>query len=199
MNRNHIKYLLIFLLITNNSILKSKDFSGYCNLGFSASQVSGDNLGGFNKAGIILGGFVSRKINTALQIQIEMMYIQKGSSNPKPENLIGEINLEYIEIPILFSFNSSEDINLDLGLHISALIESYYEDLYGIMENQIEFENFELGALIGISYQLNQNFSLCTRLSNSIIPIADHASGQTYRLNLGKYNTGLNFIIKYKI
>ena len=31
------------------------------------------------------------------------------------------------------------------------------------------------------------------------IPIADHASGQTYRLNLGKYNTGLNFIIKYKI
>ena len=99
------------------------------------------------------------------------MYIQKGSSNPKPENLIGEINLEYIEIPILFSFNSSEDINLDLGLHISALIESYYEDLYGIMENQIEFENFELGALIGISYQLNQNFSLCTRLSNSIIPI----------------------------
>lgn len=192
-------FFIFFFILFLNKYSNAQEFNAGVLSGLSTSQVSGDNLGGFNKAGIILGGFVNRKINTALQIQIEMMYIQKGSSNPKPENLIGEINLEYIEIPILFSFNSSEDINLDLGLHISALIESYYEDLYGIMENQIEFENFELGALIGISYQLNQNFSLCTRLSNSIIPIADHASGQTYRLNLGKYNTGLNFIIKYKI
>ena len=165
-------FFIFFFILFLNKYSSAQEFNAGVLSGLSTSQVSGDNLGGFNKAGIILGGFVNRKINTSLQIQIEMMYIQKGSSNPKPENLIGEINLEYIEIPILFSFNSSEDINLDLGLHISALIKSYYEDLYGIMENQIEFENFELGALIGISYQLNQNFSLCTRLSNSIIPIS---------------------------
>ena len=100
-------FFIFFFILFLNKYNSAQEFNAGVLSGLSTSQVSGDNLGGFNKAGIILGGFVNRKINTALQIQIEMMYIQKGSSNPKPENLIGEINLEYIEIPILFSYNSS--------------------------------------------------------------------------------------------
>ena len=139
-----MRKIFIFFILFLNKYSSAQEFNAGVLSGLSTSQVSGDNLGGFNKAGIILGGFVNRKINTALQIQIEMMYIQKGSSNPKPENLIGEINLEYIEIPILFSFNSSEDINLDLGLHISALIESYYEDLYGLWKIKLNLKILNL-------------------------------------------------------
>ena len=67
------------------------------------------------------------------------------------------------------------------------------------MENQIKFDRFEFGSLCGVSYTLSKKISLNTRLSNSILPIAKHASGQTYRLNRGKYNTGLCFILKYQI
>ena len=74
-----------------------------------------------------------------------------------------------------------------------------YQDLYGELENQTSFDSFELGAIIGISYNLSSKISLNTRLSNSIIPIAEHASGQTFKFNKGKYNTGLNFILKYQI
>lgn len=185
-----------FIIQYNSS---AQEFNAGVSAGLSTSQVSGDNLGGFNKAGIIIGGFVNRKINSLFKVQLEMMFIQKGSSNPKPENLIGEIHLDYIEVPIILSFRNSEKVSLNFGLHISTLIDGYYQDIYGIMENQIEFDRFELGALCGISYQLNDKISLNTRLANSIIPIADHASGQTYKLNKGKYNTGLCFILKYQI
>jgi len=192
-----IFFLIILFIFQFNS--SAQEFNAGILSGLSTTQVSGDNLAGYNKAGLIIGGFVNRDISQSLALQIEMMYIQKGSSNPKVENLIAEINLEYIEIPLSLVLKSSEKINFDFGIHISALIDGYYKDIYGILENQIEFNDFELGAIGGIAYKLNEKISLCTRLSNSIIPIANHASGQTYRLNKGKYNTGLNFIISYKL
>ncbi|MBG37562.1 MAG: hypothetical protein CMP72_00885 [Flavobacteriales bacterium] len=192
-----IFFLIILFIFQFNS--SAQEFNAGILSGLSTTQVSGDNLAGYNKAGLIIGGFVNRDISQSLALQIEMMYIQKGSSNPKVENLIAEINLEYIEIPLTLVLKSSEKINFDFGIHISALIDGYYKDIYGILENQIEFNDYEFGAVVGIAYKLNEKMSLCTRLSNSIIPIANHASGQTYRLNKGKYNTGLNFIISYKL
>ena len=192
-----IFFLIILFIFQFKS--SAQEFNAGFLSGLSTTQVSGDNLAGYNKAGLIIGGFVNRDISPSLALQIEMMYIQKGSSNPKVENLIAEINLEYIEIPLILVLKSSEKINFDFGIHISALIDGYYKDIYGILENQIEFNNYEFGGIGGIAYKLNEKISLCTRLSNSIIPIANHASGQTYRLNKGKYNTGLNFIIRYKL
>jgi hypothetical protein len=194
-----IFFLIIFICSINYCCL-SQEFNAGISAGISTSQVSGDNLAGFNKAGIILGGFVNRKINDLLMVQIEMIYIQKGSSNPNQNvNNLADIHLDYIEIPLLAIFKSSEKISIEAGFHCSALIDGYYQDLYGELENQTSFDNFELGAIIGISYNLSPKISLNTRLNNSIIPIAEHVSGQTYKFNMGKYNTGLNFILKYQI
>jgi hypothetical protein len=96
-------------------------------------------------------------------------------------------------------YKQSESIELEVGIHSSALVNGYYHDIYGELENQTGFNNFDIGALIGMSYKINNKLSLNTRLTNSIIPIAEHASGQTYRFNKGKYNTGLNFILKYQL
>ena len=194
-----IFFLIIFIGCINYCCL-SQEFNAGISAGISTSQVSGDNLAGFNKAGIILGGFVNRKINDLLMVQIEMIYIQKGSSNPNQNvNNLADIHLDYIEIPLLAIIKNSEILSIEGGVHCSALIDGYYQDLYGELENQTSFDNFELGAIIGISYNLSSKISLNTRLSNSIIPIAEHASGQTYKFNKGKYNTGLNFILKYQI
>jgi hypothetical protein len=194
-----IFFLIIFFCCINYCSL-SQEFNAGISAGISTNQVSGDNLAGFNKAGIILGGFVNRKINNLLMVQIEMLYIQKGSSNPNQNvNNLADIHLDYIEIPLLAIIKNSEKLYIEGGVHCSALIDGYYQDLYGELENQTSFDNFELGAIIGISYNLSSKISLNTRLSNSIIPIAEHASGQTYKFNKGKYNTGLNFILKYQI
>ena len=194
-----IFFLIIFIGSINYCCL-SQEFNAGISAGISTSQVSGDNLAGFNKAGIILGGFVNRKINNLLMVQIEMIYIQKGSSNPNQNvNNLADIHLDYIEIPLLAIIKNSEILSIEGGVHCSALIDGYFQDLYGELENQTSFDSFELGAIIGISYNLSSKISLNTRLSNSIIPIAEHASGQTYKFNKGKYNTGLNFILKYQI
>lgn len=193
--------IIIICFISFN--IYAQEFKAGVNIGLSTSQVSGDNLSGFHKAGIIIGGFVNRDINRNLAFQLEMIFIQKGSSNTNLDNPNftdrESIYLDYIEVPLLMIYKQSESIELEVGMHSSALINGYYHDIYGELENQTGFNNFDIGALIGMSYKINSKLSLNTRLTNSIIPIAEHASGQTYRFNKGKYNTGLNFTLKYQL
>ena len=186
----------MMLFISNN--INAQEFKAGMKAGISTSQVSGDNLGGFHKAGLLIGGYVNRNINQLLSFQLEMIFIQKGSSNTDKNFPIAEIYLDYIEVPLLLIYRQSENIFIESGIHTSALINGYYHDLYGRLENQNKFDNFDLGFIIGVNYKINNKLSLNTRASNSIIPFAEHASGQTYRFNKGKYNTGLSFILQYQ-
>tara|TARA_B100000767_G_C19709699_1_gene512189 strand:- start:189 stop:779 length:591 start_codon:yes stop_codon:yes gene_type:complete len=191
-----ISCFIMILFISNN--INSQEFNAGIKAGVSTSQVSGDNLAGFHKAGLLIGGYVNRNINQLLSLQLEMIFIQKGSSNTNKNNPIAEIYLDYIEVPLLLIYRQSENIFIESGIHTSALINGYYHDLYGRLENQNQFDNFDLGFIIGMNYKINNKLSLNTRASNSIIPFAEHASGQTYRFNKGKYNTGLSFILQYQ-
>ena len=53
-----ISIVLLILLFTNK--MTAQEFKGGFIGGLSTSQLSGDMLGGFNKAGLIIGGFTSR-------------------------------------------------------------------------------------------------------------------------------------------
>ena len=48
------KIFLFFILIVTYTSSNSQDFKGGILLGLSTSQVSGDDLAGFNKAGLVL-------------------------------------------------------------------------------------------------------------------------------------------------
>ena len=184
-----------------------QDFKGGIILGLSTSQVSGDNLAGFNKAGLILGGFTSRTLSNINSLQLEIVYIQKGSGNP---NIVNQesinygrpyINLSYIEIPMLLKFNHSNTLEYEMGLQWAQLINGYYSDNVGEMNSEIEpFIKNDLSLALGINYFINQNISLNSRLTNSILPIGneDYENKPIYNSNKkGKYNTTINFSIYY--
>ena len=79
-----MKNKLLLYLFTFCSIFSfSQNFKGGVIAGIATSQVSGDNLGGFNKAGIYLGIFSEFPISHISNIKMEMSFIQKGSNNPK--------------------------------------------------------------------------------------------------------------------
>ena len=63
--------------------VKSQNFNGGLIGGISTSQVSGDNLSGYNKAGLFLGLFSETPVSSITNLKMEMNFIQKGSKNPK--------------------------------------------------------------------------------------------------------------------
>ena len=101
MNKNSI--LFVFII---SSFCFGQNFNAGTIVGINTSQVSFDNLSGFNKIGIRGGAFVNKQFHS-FEGQIELLYINKGSrsmaliSNDYSyiDNYI--LKLNYVEIPII--------------------------------------------------------------------------------------------------
>ena len=102
--------------------IQAQDFGGGVILGLSTSQVGGDNLAGFHKAGLLLGVFANKSITELLSFQMEMTYIQKGSNNPNMNNAEHpnyskqDISLSYIEVPLLLQYHQSDKLKIEGGV-----------------------------------------------------------------------------------
>ena len=180
--------------------IQAQNFGGGLIAGISTSQVSGDQLGGFNKVGFLVGAFTNKSISPLLSIQMEMTFIQKGSKNPKMNaNSISDINLSYVEIPLLLKYQQSNTIAIEGGIETAFLISSSDNDIYGKISatNTRKFNTTDIGIFIGLDYSISPRLILNSRISNSILPIRAHASGATFQLNKGQYNSVLSFTLHY--
>ena len=188
--------------------IQAQNFGGGVILGLGTSQVGGDNLAGFNKAGLLVGAFANTSISEFYAFQMEMTYIQKGSNNPKMNDSehanfrVQDISSSYIEVPLLLQYHQSNKLKIESGIQTAYLIDAYYNDSNGKMPIHTvnPFIKYDLGLLLGIDYTFSNKLSLNTRLSNSILPIGeeDYNHPNTYNSSRkGKYNSVLSFALHY--
>ena len=200
--------VVLFCGILSNNC-NAQNFGGGLIAGASTSQVAGDMLGGFNKIGLLAGAYTNLKIKENLKLQLEIIYIEKGSRNPNmhefnhPNEGRIEITLSYIEMPLTINLQQKENLGVELGIipafNMSSSWNNAIEKNISIPKETPQYKKYDLGVCAGINYHITDNIILNTRISNSIIPIRPHVSGATFRLNKGQYNTVLSFAIHYKI
>tara|TARA_B100000927_G_scaffold27885_2_gene20853 strand:- start:11396 stop:12010 length:615 start_codon:yes stop_codon:yes gene_type:complete len=203
----------MFIALTNNIVSNSQNFGGGIILGVNTSQVGGDNLSGFHKAGPTIGVFSNKSINSRINLQFEMYYINKGSNNQDMNNdlntnyLVPDITLKYIETPLIVQYYFKKRLMLEGGITAAYLMDGYYNDLYGKITNQnnFPFKKYDVGLLIGINYNYSEKISFNTRLSNSVIPIGQEdnsifdGNNNYNSINKGKYNSLFSISIYYHI
>ena len=178
--------------------VQAQNFDGGIIAGASTSQVAGDMLGGFNKIGLLAGVYTNLKIKENLKVQLEITYIEKGSSNPNlHKSTIQEITLSYMEVPISINLQQKESLGVELGILPAFIISSKMNDYFSEIEIDPSFKKYDFGIFAGINYHLNKRIILNSRISNSIIPIRPHVSGATDNWNKGQYNTVLSFALHY--
>lgn len=189
------------LLLTVSSLFAQK-FEGGIFTGICGSQVGGDNYSGFNKAGFIIGGLVRRPVSEKWNLQIELLYVQKGSrfvSSDSSKADFYQIKVNYIEIPFLAQYVRSEKLLFEVGPSFGVLTYSQEENLYGIIPGQKPFKTTEIAFNLGMEWIIYQNLRLNFRFTNSLLPIREHASGATYLFNQGQYNTAIYLTLRYFI
>ena len=190
---------LIFICIFSLSIISycySQNFKAGLIAGFSTSQVSGDQLGGFNKLGIKFGASVNHFINSASRGQLALYYIDKGSNDI---NSNFRIDLSYIETSWCVQ-KTSKGFIYEGGLLFGILIDGKTYDIYGFEDIQKnDFHKFDVGAKLAAGVKLKPQLTIFWELSNSIpfFPIQDHPGKATYGINKGKYNSILSFSFRY--
>ncbi len=197
--------VLIFCVATLNS--KAQSFSGGALVGFNATQVSGDNLGGYNKAGISGGFFVSKKLNEKSELEMRMTYSAKGSRDvpnfEKGKYTAYYLKLNYVEVPILYRYKYKV-VWLMAGLSGGYLINSSIANESGAFpENSIEnrpFKKYEICSQFAVAYPFTENWEVELKSADTfpLLPVRRHASGANFRLNFGQLNSVLAFSLKYR-
>lgn len=197
--RKVIIILVFFLLLSTVSI--SQRFKAGVIGGFTTSQVSGDQLSGFNKSGFEFGGLVSAQLSQKFDLSFQIIFIQKGSKKPIHPDLgdfeYYRMSLNYIEVPVLFHYNFSKRFQFEAGPAFGTLISSKEEDESGTLSYIKPFKKYDLSVQIGMSYMLLNNFYLNLQGSNSVLPIRDPPKIAGIRINRYQYNSVLMFTFKY--
>lgn len=165
-NRN-IKYTLAALLSLNLGVVMAQSYdSGNPEFGIKgginssnlySSDADDENmLVGFNA-----GVYAKLPITDNIAFQPELLYTTKGSKveyNSALINQTAKIRLDYIELPLLFKFNLTENFNLQAGGYASYLVNSKVK-----AEGAVDFERdvtdnlqkFDAGLAAGVGVDFN--------------------------------------------
>lgn len=168
--------------------------------GMTATQVDGDNYGGYDKIGVLAGGFVHTDISDKFILQMELSYIQKGSRkypNPKEGDYTEFlIRLNYVEVPLVLRYRLNQ-FRIEAGPYYGRLIKSYMEDISGEIPIDPPFKDYDMGGIFGASYYFNDQLAVNWRTKASLLPIRDIEPYISYWFNKGWYNLELNLSLRY--
>ena len=193
-------FILMFMAALLPAAMYAQPFGGGFFAGITAGQVDGDTYFGYNKVGLTAGGYIMRDINRNLNWKAELRYIQKGAYHQGTPNnpSLYKLAVHYAEIPFMIQYHLTENIILDAGLAPGIFLFYKEEDENGQFPEENPFHLFSLDACGGLNYMLNDHIIAGLRYSYSVLPIRDHPSGQTYRLNRGQYSNLFSFTVYYQ-
>lgn len=192
--------LFLFLAIVSFANAQERRFSAGVKAGFSSSQVSGDDLAGFHKAGLAAGLLSTVLFSKKWSGQFELLFVQKGSKYVGQPDL-GDLNyyrlqLNYLEVPVLIQYHYKK-WTLEAGPGFGYLINYKEENMLGDVTGNRPFNKSEISYQLGLNYNITDHLGVNMRFSNSISSIRDHQSGAHTLRNPGQQNTVLQLTIHY--
>ncbi|HNS12769.1 MAG TPA: porin family protein [Bacteroidia bacterium] len=194
-----VLYVFIFCCFGLQS-LQAQDFHAGLRFGMSATQVSGDNLSGFDKAGVLGGAFVNRDFSQKISVQMEMIFIQKGSRKPVStiDNSYYRMRLHYIEVPLLLQFHPTKKICIEGGLSAGVLIFSREDNQLGDIAYTPPFNKMEIASHFGVQFVFSEHWALDLRHSGSLNPVRNFQGSYNYNyFDRGQYNSTLQLSMEY--
>ena len=195
-----MKKILTPLFFLVFGICSSQNFDAGIIAGITSSQISGDNLAGFNKLGAQIGAYINYPLNKTKNLQLGIQYIQKGSKKPYSENSTETyiFDLHYIEVPLTMNYRIRELIHLEAGLASGYLFTYKEQDEIGELNREKPY-SLSLDLVIGVQYQIKKNIKSNLRYAHSITPIRKHSSEGVFVTNRGQTSSMLSFTLMYKI
>ncbi len=173
----------LFSLILINNPLKAQIIKGEAIAGFNLSKVEGDRVNNgmirFNKIGINLGLGVLIPVWNNFDINMEVLFNQKGAyrrNGPNPDSAKPNYQtvLNYAEIPLLIQYTDRDRITVGTGLSYSRLVGTkWVVNGRTLSDNPLDgyFSRDNLDWLLDFRFRVYQQLKLNIRYSYSLTSI----------------------------
>lgn len=190
-------FFLLFLTFTISNSTTAQNFRGLTVLGINGSQVDGDRLSGFNKPGLLFGSGVEYLFNENVGLQSEILFSQKGSKSTDKNPVYFVFRINYLEIPLLLNYHTSNGLLFQAGISFDYLISAKLDDGAGFVDQKKPLKSFDYCYNIGFGYDVTENINLNIRFTYSILPINITAVNNLPAKRIGLFNNTLSFTFRY--
>lgn len=191
-----IKPILVFSQEAADETENERRFKAALTLGINASQLDGDDLGGYNKLGIAAGIRTSVTFaESPWALLVEVLASQKGSKMPSRQAAqLGNdetfcLHLTFVEIPVLLQYNFDK-IALEGGGYYARLLAASTQSS---PLTSADFKKNDAGALVGVNYSFNENWNVGLRYSRSLVDIVNHKNLNTNSLYGHLFNIQISY------
>lgn len=179
-------FLLSFIILTLNLSAQSNfekkianDLAYGIKFGLSASHLASDK-GNFDvRASFLTGLTAEYPIYKKLNLKLDLLYLRQGQSDRKKTSEGGlienNLKLDYVSIPLLFSYPVVEKLRIESGLGMSFLVRAKQEFFNNneqiISTNDEDFNDFDLNFNLGLYYPTSWNFVVGLRYSRGFVEV----------------------------
>lgn len=175
-------------------------FRGMAILGANASQITGDDLAGYNKLGLNAGFGVHFMFTEKISTSITLLYSQKGSKSQLNQNNAGnqrKILLDYVEIPVLFNFFDRERAIFSAGPSLGRLVRYKEFDSNGQL-NTLEntpYGDWDISAVASVSFLFKVRYGVNLRFAHSLASLGTFTESNLK--NQGQYHNSVSIRLLY--
>ena len=173
------KLFLVAGMIALSCTAFAQDLTYGVRAGLNVANISGDDAPDDTDArmGAAVGGFVNYALTEKISIQPELQYSMQGATL-KAGDLESDLNLDYLNVPVLVGYNLMEGLNVLTGPQLGLLL-SAEADLDGETSDvKDDYKSTDVAWAIGGSYDLNNlNFNL--RYNMGLTSIGEEVDGES--------------------
>ena len=177
------RFALLCLFVLFSLTGNAQRFKGGILAGINASQIDGDTWAGFFKGGLVAGAFVYTDLPDNFGAQLEIKYSAKGSApHPDSRDAGKKIRLNYIDVPVVGSYEVVDNLKLQAGLSVNYLFKAEYHDgaWFDNWAPGEEPNQFETALVFGLNYRFFQRFDFNLRYSYSLFPVRSKYTGSSW-------------------
>lgn len=198
------KIIFCFCLIGVFIQAQNKSYGAKAGLNIASVRASVDGASDVSDArvGLHFGFFGEFKMSEKFAIQPEILFTMQGGNATEQGQDTG-FRLNYIAIPVMFKFYTSDKFSLELGPQFGFLTNSsVFVDQVSVDGGEL-FNSFDLNLGAGLNYEVSSKVFLNARYTFGITNIASTTYQQVIRdeLNVGSFsmkNTNLQFGLGYR-
>ena len=182
--------LLFAALAISKSQSFAQNFTGKLIVGINGSQIDGDGLSGYYKAGLVFGAGVRFPVNEKLSVGPEIMYSMKGAKTSFDQvtkfnypRLIYRLN--YVDLPIVAEYIVNDGLQVEGGFLFGYLLNAEFDNgtNLGFVNVDYLFKKLDYQGFIGLKYRIFDDCWINGRLLYSVV--------STNAVGLSSFNNGI--------
>lgn len=161
--------------------------------GLNLSNITGSDAQGYKmKAGIYAGGFARLHLSENFAIQPELLYSGQGSkyeTNVEGTIIKGDVNLNYITIPVMAQYHLPMGLYLETGPQIGFLASAKAKSggSSADIKDQFKSTDFSWGAGAGFQLPMGLGFNARYNIGLSKIDEGGNANAKNGVIQVGVF------------